>query len=297
MLKKATIEDITQYLKKFYLSNRKEVQESKERISYYQVINKFYEEFIDEFSFDIEKKTNPYFYDYYEKEYDESNDTPTYSIVRIAREEIYTSDINEYKIKQLFPKSISLCYHNTEFFNEYVYYVYLIDNFTEINNKLDKKEQFMFKIIINHQYPMIAKDNPSQQTYLMKGYRKMVDELFEKDFYSDIIFFNTISIFTTNTREVDKLINTHLNKLYGGDVEIKHHNYGFFVRKKKYFLFDTKPKVKGYDRKSNFYSDKQVKNTAYNLSKYDGPFRNFNSKTASDFYECKTKARKLNESI
>jgi hypothetical protein len=297
MLKKATIEDITQYLKKFYLSNRKEVQESNERISYYQVINKFYDEFIGEFSFDIEKKRNPYFYDYYEKEYDESNDTPTYSIVRLAREEIYTSDINEYRIKQLFPKSISLCYHNTEFFNEYVYYVYLIDNFTEINNKLDKKEQFMFKIIINHQYSMIAKDNPSQQTYLMKGYRKMVEELFEKDFYSDIIYFDTYSIFTTNTREIDKLINTHLEKLYGVDIEIKHHDYSFFVRKKKYFLFDTKPKVKGYDRKSNFYSDKQVKNTAYNLSKYDGPFKNFNSKTASDFYVCKTKAKKLNESI
>jgi len=295
MLKKATIEDVTQYLQKFYLKNRINLQErdpkSNQQVSYFHVINKFYNEFSNEFSFNFDKNINKYFYDFFEKDF-KKIDGVIYSgsIVKLDRA-IYTQNINEYIIKQLYPKTISLCYHNTEYFNQYEYYVYLIDNYKEIRNNLDSNEQFMFNIIINYQYAMIGRNNFSQMDYLMTGYTKIVEDLFEKDFYSDIIYFDTDSIYTAKTREIDKLINNHLKKLYN-DIDIDYHNYGFFVQKKRYFLFDTEPKtIRGYDRKTNFYSDKQVKNTAYKLSIYDGNFKKFNRKNATDYVECKNKAK------
>jgi len=297
MLKKATIKNVTQYLQKFYLKNRinlqKQYPNSNQSISYFFVIKKFYEDFSKKFSFKIKKKTNKYFYDFFEKSLNEIDDYIQGPIDFIRKEEVYIENINEYVIEKLYPKTISLCYHNTEYFNQYDFYVYLVDNYNKIKNNLDENEQFMFKMIINYKYGFISKNNTQQIIYLMNGYNKFIKELLKNDYFLDIIYFDTVSIYTANTKEIDSLINAHIKKLY--DIEIIHHNYGFFVKKKRYFLFDTIPKtIKGYDKNNNFYSEKQIKNIAYKLSFYNGKFRQFNRKNASDFVECIAKARKIN---
>jgi hypothetical protein len=291
MLKtKATQKDIIQYLKSFYVEH-KQIFESNEQ-THYSIISKCYSDLSNLFEYNIKKIKNKYFDKYFDNYQNMSY--PLGSTVFLEKNEIYIKDIIQYEIKKTYSTLISLFYHNTGLFNKYNYLIYLTDNRKEINKQLNNKEQIFFNKLLNYQLSFIHKENLLNENNYMNMilylYNNFINDILSNDKYKDVFYIDTNFIFITNTREGNNLINSFLSMFFN-NINKKHHNYVFFSKKKKYFIFDYEPIVKGYDRKNNFYANKQIKNTAYNFSKFNGNIKNFNEKNVDDFLECKIKAK------
>jgi len=271
MQKAQTIEEVVYLLKKLYIENIQSLQpDPTNKTSYHNTIVKLYDKLNKSMNVSIEKKTNKYFYDYFDSDTKKIKKTTTInhdyigSLCRLRREQVYTKDIIKYEINSLYPMVISLIYHNTDRIDDLSYYVYLVDNKNEIEKQLSDNEKFMFELLINYKYGILFRIYETLITYLMEGINKIIEEIYDDDKYLDIIYLDTYNFFIANTIEGNKLLTEKISKFF--KFKKTHYNYGFFVKKKKYFLFDDEPISKGFDAHNNFYANKQRRNLAYNIS-------------------------------
>ena len=273
-MKKDYIEDIVQYLKITAKENKELLKEiildSKKMYPLAKLAYKELRYICRDLNYD--KKLNIFFDEYYE----EKDETMMLgSLVHLCREHSYFTDIKIFEIKSLYPHLISLIHHNTNNTND-LFYVYMVDNMELIKSKLNKKQNILFRSLINYYFGYLVRFDNKLANEVVSMARKIMESIIEDDRYLDVLYIDTDSIYIKNTIETSKYIEDKLKIFF--DYYEENYYAVFFNRKKSYILFDKEPfKMKGL-QETTLYQDKQLSNIAFDLSKTTKPFNEFRRK-------------------
>lgn len=255
-------EYLINYFKRIYKENKEQIENE---TSHFKLMSKMYK-FTDMMleKIDVEKQPNEHFEKFYEEhEYDENQVMIKGSILKLKTTNLYVEDIKEYNLKSLYPNIFRLLYHNTEKYDYYKYYVYILENRDIIDKGLTTREKKLLKLYINYKFGWLSRFGDNTINEILSFSRNFIMSIFNNDKYNDILYIDTDSIFAQNTTQTNDFITNEFKKLF--DYDITHHFSILFLDKKKLMFFKKKPFKMWGIGEFPFYKNKQRKNDAYDL--------------------------------
>ena len=238
--------------------------------------NKYYRDLSKLISTKPKKEKNPNFKKYWNVSWPSETLSSIGAIVHLYDGDTYIEDVKEISISHLYPKIISLIYHNTNLYDDLYYYIFIVDNLKEIKEKLDDNENILFRIILNYFYGWMVRNEPYLSALMMYFSTTYIQSIIDEDLNNliDIIYVDTDSIFICNTDEGNKHIKKRFSEFFD-DIEEETHYSIYFIKKKHLIYFDKEPYKRKGVRTSIHFRNKQLKNITYNTFNNNLSYRNF----------------------